>query len=590
MFKRSYSSFVVIKWLLGQVKPYWLTIIFVTLLFLCKPLCFIGLTEGLRRLVKAAEIQNELFVWRTFYFMISVNVIWFAVGLFRIYLQAILNNNATYQLQASFYKHIINLNHKDLQYYHTSNLITRLEKLTYFSQNGINHQILDLFESGFTIPILFCYLFNLHADLTLLLIVIAFLTPLLFTQLNFKLRKNFDDLKQKKVEINALATDLLQGSEIVRAFNLQKQLLQKIDLFYNKAYRLKVKNWHLSFAFWQIEKTIIYSGYIVILGYGGFQVIKGSLTIATIVAFLFSLEKLISPIFHMVNIWPELQEALYNTHKIREIMLLPKENREEIVITPYKEESGIVFDKVSFAYKDNKEVLSEASFTANVGAKTIFLGPSDSGKSTILKLLIRLYPVDSGQIRFNGNDIRSITLDQWREKIAYVAQTPSFFSISIAENLRQSKVAATEDEIWTALEETKLVQVIKKLPYGLETILGEKGVGLSFGEKQRLSIARAIIKNPEILLLDEVTSSLDNENTNFVRDSMEKLMDGRTTIILSRKLSTIKKANKIVYLEHGRIVEEGAYHELMALGGRFYNMFIKEFGSNTLRVTTDVSI
>ena len=366
--------------------------------------------------------------------------------------------------------------------------------------------------------------------------------------------------------------------------------MQKIDLFYNKAYRLKVKNWHLSFAFWQIEKTIIYSGYIVILGYGGFQVIKGSLTIATIVAFLFSLEKLISPNFHMVNIWPELQEALYNTHKIREIMLLPKENREEIVITPYKEESGIVFDKVSFAYKDNKEVLSGASFTANVGAKTIFLGPSDSGKSTILKLLIRLYPVDSGQIRFNGNDIRSITLDQWREKIAYVAQTPSFFSISIAENLRQSKVAATEDEIWTALEETKLVQVIKKLPYGLETILGEKGVGLSFGEKQRLSIARAIIKNPEILLLDEVTSSLDNENTNFVRDSMEKLMDGRTTIILSRKLSTIKKANKIVYLEHGRIVEEGSYHELMALGGRFYNMFIKEFGSNTLRVTTDVSI
>lgn len=590
MFKRSYSSFVVIKWLLGQAKPYLPTIVLITLLLLCKALCFLGLPEGLRRLVEAAEIHNELFVWRAFYFMIAVIIIRFAIELFRIYLQAILNNKATYKLQASFYKHIINLNQKDLQFYLTSNLITRLERLTYFSQNGIYRQIIDLYENVFTIIILFFYLFNLHADLTLLLFVIAIITPFVFIPLNFKLRKNYDDLNQRKTEINALATDLLQGLEIVRAFNLQKQLLQRIDYFYKKAYRLNVKNWHLSFAFWQIEKTIVYSGYIVILGYGGFQVIKGSLTIATIVAFLFSLEKLILPVFRIVNIWPELQEALYDTHKVREIMLLPKENREEIVITPNKKESGIVFDKVSFAYKDNNEVLSEASFTAKIGERTILFGPSHSGKSTILKLLVRLYPVDSGQIRFNGNDIRSITLDQWREKIAYVPQTPPLFSISIAENLRQGKVTATEEEIWAVLEETNLAQVIKKLPQGLETILGEMGVGLSFGEKQRLSIARAIIKNPEILLLDEATSSLDNENTIFVKDSLEKLMEGRTTIILSHKLSTIRQANKLVYLDYGRVVEEGSYHELMALGGRFYNMLIKEFSFNKLRVTTDVTV
>jgi len=586
MFKKSYSSFTVTKWLLGQAKPYCLDITLLILLSFCKALCFISLTEGLRRIVNAVEIQNELFVWQAFYFTIAVIIIRFVIEIIRIYVQAILNSNATYQLQASFYEHVINLNQKDFQFYLTSNLITRLDKITSFF---VYNKTLDLFESGCTILLLIYYLFNLNSDLTLLLIVLAIFTPFLFIPLNYKLRQNIDNLNQKKNAINALATDLLQGFEIVRAFNLQKHLLQKIGFSYNKAYLLNVKNWHLCFAFWQIEKAIVFSGYIAILSYGGFQVIKGSLSIATIVAFLFTLEKLILPIFYIINIWPKLQEALYNTCKVREIMLLPKENREEIVITPNKKESGLVFDKVSFAYKDNRVVLSEASFTANIGEKTIFLGPSGSGKSTILKLLTRLHPVDSGQIRFNGNDIRSITLDRWREKIAYVAQTPSFFSISIAENLRLGKVDATEEEIWAALEETNLVHVIKKLPQGLETILGEKGAGLSFGEKQRLSIARVIIKNPEILLLDEAASSLDNENTSFIKDSSEKLMYGRTSVILSHKLSTIKQANKLVYLEQGKVVEEGSYHELMALGGRFYNLFIKEFSFNTLRVTTDVS-
>ncbi len=576
MAEKTYKPWEVMKWLLQQVKPYWFYFLLIALLSFGSSLCSLGITEGLRRLVNAAQIKSRIEVWEAFYFSLTVVLVGLCVNFLSTYLRAVVNHNSIYWQQKNFFKHLIQLKQKHLEKYHSGDLFTRLDSSAYVAQDGMNNKMIDILQNAFTIILLSFYLSHLNVTLTLISLTLAISLPLLILPISGRLRKAYDKVYSTKAKINADATDIVQGTETVRSFSLQKRLLNNIRHLYDETYHFSKKSYRLSFLTFHIQNFVVIGGILVILGYGGVLVIRGVLDVGSVVAFLVSFEQLIFPISRLANSWSELQGTLSQGQRVREVMLLPTEEDLALIDSEKKNENGIIFDNISFSYTSGKEVLSKVSFIAKPDQVTAFAGPSGSGKSTIIKLLMKIYEPDSGVIRYNGMDINNTSLINWRAKIAYVAQDSPIFTGTVAENLRISKENATEDEMWQALKAANLDDLIKSLPDGLETLLGEKGTGLSGGEKQRLTIARALLGNPEILLLDEATSSLDNENERLVKEALEKLMRGRTTLVVAHRFSTIEKAAQIIYLEEGKILEQGTYYELMALEGRFSQMATSE--------------
>ncbi|MGG4397803.1 ABC transporter ATP-binding protein [Paenibacillus thiaminolyticus] len=322
-----------------------------------------------------------------------------------------------------------------------------------------------------------------------------------------------------------------------------------------------------------------------IFGYGGYQVATGSLSAGALVAIVFYIFQIMTPVTLMAQFFTQAQKAMGATERVNSLLV---EELEEVVVSNKENvkediEAGITFSNVVFSYSEKGEVLNNISFTAKEGKKTAIVGESGAGKTTLFSLLERFYIVDSGDIFYNGRSIYSHELSEWREKIAYVSQDTPIMEGSIKDNLVYGiKKDISDSIIFDALKSADLDSFVSSLPQGLDTEVGEKGIRLSGGQKQRIAIARAIIRDPKILLLDEATAHLDSQSEALVQEAFNNLMRDRTTIIIAHRLSTIKDADCIVVIEEGKVSGCGSHYELYETNQLYKNLFNQQTISKEL--------
>ena len=311
-----------------------------------------------------------------------------------------------------------------------------------------------------------------------------------------------------------------------------------------------------------------------IMGIGGYFMMGGTMTTGEFLSFTLFLGFMIAPIVQMGNIGSQLTEALAGLDRTQELMNMGEEDDpEQRTIKLQKLHGDVVFDDVNFSYEEGKEVIHNVSFEAPKGSVTALVGSSGSGKSTIASLAASFLEPESGIVTIDGTDLSKVNLSSYRKYLGVVLQDDFLYEGTIRENILFPRPNATEAELMQAVKGAYVDEFTDKFEDGLDTLIGERGVKLSGGQRQRISIARAILANPSVIILDEATSNLDTESEAYIQKSLAELMNNRTTFVIAHRLSTIQKADQILVIEDGRIVERGKHDELLASKGRYHDLY-----------------
>ncbi len=399
-------------------------------------------------------------------------------------------------------------------------------------------------------------------------------------------RKKVMKIMSKNVEaqtkINTTYVETYSGIKIIKSFNLIKTMYEKFHREVEDIFKFSMKmtrdtNW-LSPAMHLVTAC----GVAGVLYYGMYLITTGVITSGTFVAFLAALIMLYTPIKSIGNNYVGLQTALLALERIYVILDTPSfeandgEGKKELKAISKE----IKFNHVNFSYEGQRMILKDVNLSVPVGKKVALVGNSGGGKSTVCSLIPRLYELDSGNITIDGTDITEFTLSSLRDKISMVFQDNFLFDGTVRQNLMYGKADATDEEINRAIKSAYLDEFVQKLPNGIDTLIGERGLLLSGGQKQRLAIARAILKNAPIVILDEATSALDNKSEKVVQRALDKLMEGRTTIVIAHRLSTVMDADKILVINDGHVVEEGTHNDLLEKNGSYAVLYRSQFSKS----------
>ncbi len=388
------------------------------------------------------------------------------------------------------------------------------------------------------------------------------------------IRPIFRNRGKINAEVTGRLTETLGGVRVIKGFNAEEQENKIFEEGVDRLFQ-NVKKSLTATAFMTSSSTFLLGlATTGIMGIGGYKIMMGELTIGDFLTFTFLLGLMVAPIVQMSNIGSQLTEALAGLDRTEELMNMTPESDEENRTEFLKNlEGNIVFNDVSFAYEEDKEVLHNISFEAKSGEVIALVGSSGSGKSTIAGLAATFLNPQSGAITVDGEDISKVNLGSFRKHLGVVLQDEFLFEGTIRQNILFPRPDATEEELTAAVNAAYVNEFTDRFEDGLETLIGERGVKLSGGQRQRIAIARAVLANPRILILDEATSNLDTESEALIQKSLAELTKGRTTFVIAHRLSTIRKANQILVIENGRIAEQGTHDELIATEGRYHNLF-----------------
>jgi subfamily B ATP-binding cassette protein MsbA len=388
------------------------------------------------------------------------------------------------------------------------------------------------------------------------------------------IRPIFRNRGKINAEVTGRLTETLSGIRVIKGFNAEEQ---ETKVFENGVELLfqNVKKSLTATAFMTSSSTFLIGiATTGIMGIGGYKIMYEGLSLGDFLSFTFVLGIMIAPIVQMSNIGSQLTEALAGLDRTEELMnMVPEANEEERTIILEKIKGDIAFNDVSFAYEEDKDVLHNVSFEVKSGNVVALVGSSGSGKSTIAGLAATFLNPLSGTITVDGQDLSKVDLSSFRRNLGVVLQDEFLFEGTIRENIMFPRPNATEDEVLKAVKAAYVDEFTDRFEKGLDTLIGERGVKLSGGQRQRIAIARAVLANPKILILDEATSNLDTESEALIQKSLATLTEGRTTFVIAHRLSTIRKANQILVIEDGRIAEKGTHDELIAKEGRYFNLF-----------------
>jgi len=390
-------------------------------------------------------------------------------------------------------------------------------------------------------------------------------------------RDRYRNQREASSDLNALLHDNISGIRQIKAYAAEKEELERFNQFSNLLRRanLRMMKW---WAIYSPSMSLLrMCGSVLVLTFGGMAVMRGELSYGEFISFLLFLNLFYEPIDRLNSLNQMILSGRAAADRVFEIMDTEDEiHAKSGELLPEEVKGHVRFERVGFAYQ-NQPTLEDVTIEAMPGQTVALVGPTGAGKTTILSLLARFYESSSGRITLDGLDLSTLSKASLRDRMAYVTQEAFLFNGTVRENLQLAHRHASDETMWQALEAAHAASFVRELPQGLDTNVGERGVKLSGGEKQRLSIARALLKNAPILLLDEATASVDSETERLIQQALDHLMKNRTSFVIAHRLSTIQNADRIYVLDAGRVVEQGTHADLLERGGKYAELCSKSF-------------
>ena len=448
-------------------------------------------------------------------------------------------------------------------------------------QGAMVDNTIELVTEGIILIGSVCAMVYLDWKLTLFTILTF---PVVLYFMNFfgkKIRRSGGQIQAATADITSVLQESVSSARVVKSFVREQYEIERFERENEANLKANLKNAKYMATLTPTIEFVAALGVTLILWYGGNNVIAGETTAGSLVAFLAYAVNISNPIKRITRVSGNIQKALAAAQRVFDVLDL----REEVQDLPDAKAlpavtGNVSFEHVTFSYNAGDEILHDLSFEAKPGQAIGLVGPSGAGKSTVASLLPRFYDCDAGTIRIDGTDIRQVTLDSLRNQVGIVPQETILFNGSVYDNILYGRLDATKEEIEAAAKAANAHDFIMELPEGYNTMLGDRGVNISGGQRQRIAIARAILKDPRILILDEATSALDTESERVVQEALNRLMIGRTSIIIAHRLSTIKNADRILVMEKGRLVEDGTHDELMEKNGLYAHLYQIQYRNN----------
>lgn len=560
--QRSYT----IRRLMALLKPYRTTFIFAMLALLSGSAVNLLLPEIIRQFLNetAAAFISE-HVWSVAFILIAVFAVQALSFYVRSYLFGIVGQKVVADLRKDLFNAIITQEVEFFDTRRTGDLVSRLNSDTLLVQDAVSIKLSVLIRYTIQVIVGLVLMSFISWKLT---VTLGFILPVIVAisiGLGRKL-KRYSRLQSEQLgQATAISEESLSSIRIVKAFNAESTEAHRYTVAIHKVLNFGIKRSKIAAFLASFVSFLLNACIVGVLGFGVQLVLEGSLNIGDLTAFLLY-GAIVAVSFALVaGGYTELLQSLGAAERVFELIDRNQPTSSDTKAGKTVASLGQVeFRNVSFAYPARPEipVLKNISFTARAGKVTALVGPSGAGKSTIVSLVLRLYKQNSGKVLFDGTDAELISVQSLRDHSALVPQDPQLFGVTIADNLRYGKPGATLQELHAACQSANILDFIDALPEKFETNVGERGIQLSQGQRQRISIARALLRNPALLILDEATSALDSENEFLVQEALKLLMHGRTTIVIAHRLSTIKNADTVLVLDQGEIVQDGTHESL----------------------------
>ena len=494
------------------------------------------------------------------------------------WLMARISQDALRRLRRDLFEHLQKLSIAFFDQHTAGELMSRLTNDIDAINQAVSQNVVSLVASVLSLIgiVIAMFVLNMWLALAALLVV-----PIMFwfTQFVAKYtRKGFRDLQRELGEINGVMEESISGQRVVKAFRRSAVAIERFRASNQKVYQAGV--YANTYALMLMPLTNVLGNFfvIVLVGLGGYLALQNLVTVGMIATFIAYAQNFIQPLRQLANMYNSIQAALAGAERVFEMIDTPAEvDRASDSLLPVPVKGEVHFTDVSFGYNPDQPIIKNMTLSAKAGQTIALVGPTGAGKTTIINLLTRFYEINGGSITIDGCDIRDVSKDDLRKKLGIVLQDTFLFADTVMENIRYGRLDATDEECIEAAKLADIDHFIRQLPQGYQTKLSERASNLSQGQRQLMSIARAILSNPSILILDEATSSVDTRTEARIQKALLRLMKGRTSFVIAHRLSTIRDADNVIVINNGEIIEQGTHQQLLEAQGFFHHLYMSQF-------------